>query len=153
MSREDVASDSLELQGDAQDTNLDLREASPPQDTATAAVQSIEPASDSSDPATQTRKCRVFGSSNTANTLAVLALLVAAIGLSWTICYSFLSQRWTIRNDTLQDCLNFRVRTHRASKPSIDDANLGIASRNCVGALQHNLAARSTLFLAEERLD
>lgn len=46
-----------------------------------------------------------FGSTLTANFLVLPGTLLALLGLVWMI----LSQRWTTRNDKLQDCINLRV--------------------------------------------
>lgn len=150
MSSEDGGSDTFELEGGVQNVDFDIGEISQPQDTATEAVQSVEPALDSA-PATRTRKCGFFGSSITANAFALLALVVAAIGLLWTISYSVLSQRWTIRNDALQDCLNFRVSIRLTSRTSRIDADLSAASQNCNRSLQQDFGARNTIFLAEKK--
>lgn len=53
------------------------------------------------------RCCAILKSTVTSNVLGIPGLLIAIAGFA----YMVLTQRWTIRNDKLQDCLNFRVRS------------------------------------------
>lgn len=75
------------------------------EDNSSGAENSAAPAAQSKswDRYSTWRTC--LGSTLTGNALVMPSILLSLTGLVWMI----LSQRWTMRNDQLQDCISLRV--------------------------------------------
>jgi len=90
------------------------------------------------------RRCiTIVGSNITSNVLVLPGLLIAFLGLVWML----LSQLWTVRNDRLQDCLNFRqVDIYN------EECNVTIESGLPSFWLKRSLAHQDQSFESEERI-